>query len=92
MKRFSFTKHAEKRMRERDISDPNKLSLVLAKNKAKKYIVQNCPKNKYRNDHVYFRTNNKGARSVFVCKVLGLGEYLVVTAFKIQSNEANTSI
>lgn len=84
--KFTLTNHAEKRLSERGIPDPNTVSCVVAKNKAKQLIKDQCKLNKYKNDCVYFRTNDRKAqeRAVYVCKVSGVGEYLVLTAFRLE--------
>ena len=83
---FEISKHAHDRMRERDIPDPHKVSLRVAKKKAKKLIVKQCKKHGYDNSYLYMRTNDRdlSSRIVYVCKVIGLRHYKVITAFHLQ--------
>lgn len=87
MRNFKISKHAAERMKQRHIPDPNTLELVIAKNKHKKQIKKQCPENGYRKDLIYWRENNKHELNCcFVCSVSGVGEYTVITAFRLFNN------
>lgn len=83
--KFKLSQHAQKRMIERSIPDPNTLYLVVAKNTVRKKIIAQCKKNGYNKKYIYFRTDTENLfeRVCFVCDQIGIGEYFVITAFRL---------
>ena len=84
--KFILTDHAKIRLKEREIEDPNGLRLTIAKNNARKKIIEDCPKNKVKKENVYFRTMSI-PYTIYVCIAIGIGEYKLVTAFKQETND-----
>jgi hypothetical protein len=80
---FIFTPHAKKRMKERDIADPNKWILMPCGRKLKKKIRETCKLNGTKTDHIYWTTRTK-PHTIFVTRQLDIGKYEVVTAFVLQ--------
>lgn len=80
---FIISKHAELRMKERNIPSPLGLKLIPAGKKTRKAIRDACEKNGLKNEwgsnYVYFVNGNY----VFVCIIQDIAKYKVVTAFEL---------
>jgi hypothetical protein len=80
---FTISKHAEVRMKERNIPSPIGLKLIAAGKKKRKAIRVACEKNGLKNEwgsnYVYFVNGNY----VFVCIIEDIAKYKVVTAFEL---------
>lgn len=91
MAKFIVTKHAAKRMKERDVKDPNGRILINAGRKSRKRIRETCKKNGCdQKEYIYLISNrfdNKKDVSVYICKAIGIGKYLLITVFKYFRNE-----
>lgn len=80
---FILTKHSKFRMYQRTIQDPNTVpDLKLAKSRIKKEIKRKCKQNGFNKDLVYYRTNQNPI-AVYVCEIIGIGKYKVITAFRL---------
>lgn len=86
---FIFTYHATQRMSERNIPDPLTIELAVCKNRIKKIIRDRCKKNGYKSNLVYYRGNQKNAITVpvYVCEILGIAKYQVITVFWLDLNK-----
>ena len=81
-RKFYLTTHAEKNMAERDMPNPNELSLSPCNRKTKKLIKESCPKEGFNVNLVYWSTLIHRVRYVYVCSVKDIKEYIVITCFK----------
>lgn len=87
-----ITKHAQQRLEERDIPNPNLLSLKHASRRVRKNIRASCRKEGCdTRKAVYFMSNkmqffdNKFIEMVYVCKVTeNIGEFVLITALKYE--------
>jgi len=79
---FDISFHALKRMKEREMPNPNDLGLVIANRKTKKLIRNSCPEKQIKEDNIYWTQIIDGNRFVYVTVQKNVGEYLVLTCFK----------
>lgn len=88
MAKFELTDHARKRMKEREVLDPNGLLLINAGRKTRRRIRESCKSMGCDNkEYVYLatrhlHTHNKNPISVYICKAIDIGKYIVITVFK----------
>ena len=82
MATFIITKHAEQRMKERNIAYPLWKDLASAGKKTKRYIKKKCAEHGFKDNYIYFRN----VQSVFICAPLEPGTYVIVTAFNVESD------
>jgi hypothetical protein len=79
---FIFSDHAKQRMLERAIPDPHAQNLTLVKNKLRQLLIANCPKNRYKLNHIYYRQNIQSKKiAVYVCVCEDVAVFKVVTVF-----------
>lgn len=81
---FKLSKHAKKRIKQRQLPLPNDIHLVIAKNNAKSKISDRC-KEKYKSGYIYWRGDmRKETVPVYVCSQMGVNKFVVITAFDIK--------
>ncbi len=84
MRNFTYTNHAFKRIKERQIPYPDNLTLRCPGRKTRKKIRDACVKNGYKREYVfYIHTSNKNI-FVYVCLSTDIGKFLIITAFLLK--------
>ena len=81
--KFKLTHHASRRIKERKMTNPSKLNLRLPGKKYRALIRRKCNKNGFSGNYIYF-INHSSRKPVYICYALGIGDYLVITAFNLK--------
>jgi len=83
--KFILTTHAIKRMKQRNIPNPEELYLLPAKNKIKKLIRKRCKKSGFQKGLIYWKSSDSrsGVIPIYVCSIEGKGLYKVITVFNL---------
>lgn len=83
--KFHLSEHAQKRIVERNLPIPaSNLKLRVTGKKTRRVLRETCKKSFTMKDRIFFRLNPS---IIYVCKQIDVGEYLVLTAFDLNTNK-----
>lgn len=81
-KKIEISNHAMKRMKERNMPHPKGLGLTVAGRSVKKQIRKRCPKEGFKQDHIYWTHTRIEERYIYVTVQKGINHYILITCFK----------